>query len=82
MTRTRSLFSRTFWLDAAERAAKTAAQSALLALGADHLLDVMAADWANVGSFMAGGAVLSLLMSVASIRTAGISPASLVPGGA
>jgi len=82
MTRVRALFSRTFWLDATERAVKTAAQSALLAVGADKVLDVMAADWANIGAFAAGGAVLSLLTSVASIPVPGMSPASAMPPGA
>jgi len=76
------MFRRAFWLDAAERAIKTGAQSALLAVGADKVLDVMAADWANVASFAAGGAVLSLLTSVASAPMPGVSPASLVPPGA
>ncbi len=82
MTRVRAMFRRAFWLDAAERAIKTGAQSALLAVGADKVLDVMAADWANVASFAAGGAVLSLLTSVASVPMPGVSPASLVPPGA
>lgn len=78
----RTLFTRTFWLDATERAVKTAAQSALLAVGADKVLDVMAADWAAVGSFALGGAVLSLLTSVVSAPVAsGTGPASLVPPG-
>jgi hypothetical protein len=81
MSRTRVLFTRTFWLDAGERAIKTAAQSALLALGADKVLDAMAADWANVGAFAAGGAVLSLLTSIASTPVPGISPASALPAG-
>lgn len=47
MTRVRVLFTRAFWLDAAERALKTAAQAAVLALGAGKVLDAMTADWAN-----------------------------------
>lgn len=56
-----------FWKETAERALKTAAQSALLVIGADQL-DVVSADWAAIGSFAVGGAVLSVLTSVASRR--------------
>jgi hypothetical protein len=71
----------TFWIDAAERAVKTAAQSALLALGADKVLNAMSADWANVGAFALGGLVLSLLTSIASAPVSGLSPASIAPPG-
>jgi hypothetical protein len=67
--------SRDFWLDALERAVKTAAQAALLVLGADAL-DVMAADWAAAGSFAAGGAVLSGLTSLLSLRLGSSGTAS------
>lgn len=63
-------------LDAIERAAKTAAQSALLVIGADQF-NVVAVDWPQVLGFAAGGAVLSLLTSVAS-RRIGDESASLV----
>lgn len=76
---TRHIFTRLFWRDAAERAGKTAAQAALLALGADKVLDVMAADWSAVGSFALGGAALSLLTSIVSAPASGtISPASIL----
>jgi hypothetical protein len=82
MTRVRAIFTLPFWLDAAERAVKTAAQAALLAVGADKVLDAMTADWGNVGAFALGGAVLSLLTSVASAPVPGVSPASMLPPGA
>lgn len=56
-----------FWIETIERAVKTAAQSALLVLGADQL-DALAADWGDVASFAAGGFILSVLTSVASRR--------------
>lgn len=65
------MFSITFWTKAAERAVKTAAQSAILVIGADQL-DVLHADWAAVLGFGLGGAVLSVLTSVA---TAKVGPA-------
>jgi hypothetical protein len=77
------LFTRNFWLDAAERAIKTAAQSALLVLGQDVLgFDVFSADWLNLAGFAAGGAMLSVLTSIASAGAPGISPASAVSPGA
>ena len=54
-----------FWKAAAERAVKTAAQSALLVLGADQV-NAIAVDWPEVGGFALGGAVLSMLTSLAS----------------
>jgi len=60
-----SYFKISFWRDATERAIKTAAQSALLVFGADQL-DVFAADWGAAFGFAAGGAVLSILTSLAS----------------
>lgn len=53
------------WLkDALERAAATAAEAALSVLGLD-MLDVFKADWKMAVGVAAGGAVLSLLKSVA-----------------
>ena len=59
------IFTKAFWLKALERAVKTAAQAALLAAGSD-LVDVTTLDWQQVAFFAAGGAVLSVLTSVAS----------------
>ena len=58
---------RFFWIDTAERAVKTAAQSALLAIGADQL-NALAADWQTVAGFALGGGVLSILTSLASLK--------------
>ena len=59
--------SRRFWRETAERSMKTAAQSALLVVGADQI-NAFAAGWADVAGFAVGGAVLSVLTSVASKR--------------
>jgi len=56
-----------FWIATFERAIKSAAQSALLVIGADKL-DALAADWQMVASFAGGGAILSLLTSIASSK--------------
>ncbi len=66
-----------FWQQAAERAVKTFAQFALAAIGADAL-DVVSADWGGIASLATGGAVLSLLSSVASARVGGDESPSLV----
>lgn len=59
-----SIFTRAFWVDACERAVKTAAQSAILAIGADQV-NAVTVSWPEVGGFALGGAVLSLLTSLA-----------------
>ena len=61
------MMSRRFWLECVERAVKSAAQSALLVVGAEQL-DALSADWRTIGAFAAGGAVLSMLTSIASKR--------------
>ena len=63
-----SIWTASFWKAATERAVKTAAQVAVVTIGADLAtgFDVMAVDWANVGGFTAGGLVLSYLTSIAS----------------
>jgi hypothetical protein len=81
-TRLSVLFTKRFWFDAAERAAKSFAQGALAALSQD----VAGADLfaANVRTVIAAGllmAVLSVLTSVASAPVPGISPASMLPAG-
>lgn len=71
-----SLFSRTFWRDAAERSVKTFAQSALATLGLGAT-NVLAVDWIGVLSVGAGAALISVLTSVASTPREGtLSPAS------
>lgn len=75
------LFSRDFWVDALERAIRTACQAALSAgvVGGVGLFDV---DWLNVCGIALVAAIASLLTSVASSGDAdSISPASLVSSG-
>ena len=60
-----SVFTYRFWTAALERAVKSAAQAAILVLGADQL-NVLAVAWPEVGGFALGGFVLSILTSVAS----------------
>lgn len=68
------MFNRTFGRDLLERALSTAAQSALLVLGADQI-NAIQADWSTVAGFAAGGFVLAVLKGVAAAKTVG-SPRS------
>jgi len=58
-----SIYTPTFWKDAAERAISTAAQAAIgvLTAGSIGLVDV---DWASTGSIAGLAAVVSLLKSI------------------
>lgn len=49
--------------DLIDRAVKTAAQSAVLVIGADQV-NALDADWRLVGGMALGGAVLSLLTNL------------------
>lgn len=68
-----------FTLDALERAVKTAAQTAVVTLGAEAL-DVFSVDWLQVAGMAAGGAVLSVLTSVASAPLGPKGAATIVDG--
>lgn len=57
------MFTLAFWKATAERAISTAAQSALLVLGADQI-NVVSVEWPAVLGFAAGGAVLTVLKSL------------------
>lgn len=70
--------TRTYLLDLAERATRTAAQSAVALLSADALgfFDV---DWANVASVSGLAAVYSILTSIASNGFGRSGTASMLP---
>ena len=73
------MFTIQFLRDALERALSTAAQSAILAIGADKI-DAINADWRTVVGFTLGGALLSVLKAVAAGRLVGSNDsASLDP---
>jgi hypothetical protein len=67
------MWTKTFWKATAERAVSTAAQSAILVFGADQV-NALVADWQLVGGFAAGGAVLSVLKSLAAQKITGDGP--------
>ena len=58
------MFTLAFWRATAERALSTAAQSALLILGADQV-NVVSVDWPVVAGFAAGGAALTVIKALA-----------------
>lgn len=68
------MFTLAFWKAAAERAAKTAAQAALVQLVVGDGFNAFDADWGTAGGFAAGGAVASLLFSLVSIGVGGPGP--------
>ena len=58
-----TIFTRNFWKASTERAVRTAAQSAILVIGADQF-NVITVDWAEIGGFALGGAVLAYLTAL------------------
>ncbi len=62
------MFTVAFWRDAVERALKTAAQAVILGLSLGEGFNAFEVDWQLALGFAIGGAVLSLLTSVASIK--------------
>ena len=62
-----------FWKALAERTISTAAQAALLALGADAL-NALTVEWTDVAGFAAGGAVLAILKGLAANAVTGDGP--------
>lgn len=62
-----------FWKATAERATSTAAQSALLVIGADQF-SIISVSWLEVGGFAAGGAVLAALKSLVAAGIGNGSP--------
>lgn len=67
-----------FVLNTLERAAKTAAQVALLAFGTEKL-NILHVDWTTVGGLAGGGFVLSILTSIASQPFGDKSSPSVLP---
>lgn len=75
-----SIWTKPFWQAAGERAAKSAAQAAILQLAIGEGFNAFDADWATAGGFALGGAALSVLTSVASAGIGDTSGPSLGGG--
>lgn len=71
------MFTRSFWKDAAERAAATAAQTVLALLGADGF-DLLDVDVYEVMGVSLGALVLSVLKSLVASKLHNPDSASLV----
>jgi len=69
-----SIWTRTFWRAAAERAVKSAAQGAILAGVGAVGFDAFTADWASIGGAALGMGLLSLLTSIGSDALTGSGP--------
>jgi hypothetical protein len=65
-----------FVKDLAERAVKTAAQTAVTVLGAEQL-NVLHVDWATVAGLTGGATLLSVLTSLASLKFGSTGTASV-----
>lgn len=71
-----TIFTSVFWTDTAERALKSGAQAAILALGGGAA-NVLTLDWFTLGGAAGGGVLLSVLTSVASAGIANRGTASI-----
>ncbi|MFB6518566.1 holin [Streptomyces sp. NPDC056401] len=71
--------TRTFWIDAMERAIKTVAQTVLSVwLIGDVVFNLLAVDWGQTLGVAMGAGAISILMSLASAQTGDKNSASLV----
>lgn len=66
-----------FWKDAAERAAKSAAQALVIYLGAG-VFSIWGTDWKAAGGIAGSAALLSVLTSLLSSKVGDSTSASLV----
>jgi hypothetical protein len=71
------MFSKPFWVAATERAAKSAAQAAIIAFGGD-VVNAWAIDVKEVGGIVLGAAILSYLTSIVSSNVGAPGTPSLV----
>ena len=76
MTR-RALFSKRFWADATERAAKTFGQVGAASIGAAAVFSEI--RWDVVSATVGGAVLLSLLTSLGSLEVGEAGTASLLP---
>jgi hypothetical protein len=63
----RRIYHRAFWVEALERAVKTAAQVPLTVwVAGDVVMDVFQTDWSQVAGLALGGFLFSILTSIVS----------------
>ncbi len=75
------MFTVTFWKQTAERAIKSAAQALLGLWVGDTAFNAWNADWKKAAGVALGGAVLSVLTSLASASVGRSGSPSLIKGG-
>jgi len=73
------VFTRVFWIQTIERAIKSAAQGALLAIGASEGFNLFESDLSVTLGFALGAAVLSVLTSLVSAPISQKGTPSIVP---
>lgn len=74
------MFTAKFWQQTAERAIKSAAQALLGLWVGDTAFDAWNADWKKAGGVALGGAILSVLTSLASAGVSKSDSPSLLTG--
>lgn len=60
------MFTRRFWRETAERAAKSGAQALILYWSGDRVFSAWDADWPAAGGVLLGAVALSVLTSIVS----------------
>lgn len=73
------MWSKIFWMQVLERAIKSFAQSAMLAIGASKGFNLFTLEWHSLIGFALGGMLLSVLTSIASANVGPRANPSLVP---
>lgn len=58
------IFSTKFWQVVIDRAVRTAAEVALITIGADKAFDAFHADWGLIVGMSLGGAILTVLLAI------------------
>lgn len=73
-----TIFTTTFWADAAERSLKTVAQTVLsIWVVGDQVFNLLTVDWPQTLGVAAGAGVISLLTSIISATVTSSDSASL-----
>lgn len=72
------MWTRSFWIDTAERFIRTIAQTlaSIIVVGQTSLLDI---DWQQTASIAAGAGLAALVTALAGARTGDPATASLLP---
>lgn len=73
MSRTRPYLTAAFWIDCAERAVKTVAQTAVALIGAEAV-SILSINWTETAAVSAAAGVVSVLTSIGSAQIGAGSP--------